>query len=495
MKWPKTAIRIALPARIRDSDLLFLIRLVSTRGLSRCLVHYVVVRCCTRTFAGTWPLEDDWSEGTARRVRQSIGLAARFVFKPACDTVPLSFGPDRSAFDESLPASTDGPRIRCYDCYRPVSLCFCDAIPTVDNRTEVLILQHMRERFHPFNTARIVRKALANADLLVDHNTALAEKLASMSLGERVGVLYPSSESRLLSDLKPDEKPDQLIVIDGTWHHAKTLMRDIPRLATLPHFQLRPTSPGRYRIRREPNEQALSTLEATVAAIRDLEPETTGLPELIAAFDSMVQTQLDHPKADYGWRENRRRSKNAMGIPLAILHDLQNVVVAYGESEPGKAGCKRSPRGSDPRQPVYWVAERLGTGESMRAWIQPRVKLDEAFLGHVGFQSHAWNQALSTDAFIQAWNHFLQPDDTVVTFHASTMRLLRNIDALPPKNGILKSVKFDASGQHATLDSFLRAAGLSTPPAKHPGRAGQRLSNAIALVQHLHKIGQQEKEA
>ncbi len=347
----------------------------------------------------------------------------------------------------------------------------------------------MRERFHAFNTARIVRKALTNATLWVDHNLALAKRLDTMSLHENVGVLYPSSESRLLSDLAPADRPKQLVIIDGTWHHAKTLMRDIPRLSALPHYQLRPSQPGRYRIRREPNDRALSTLEATAAAISDLEPDTAGLDQLVSAFDAMVQTQLDHPKADYGWRENRRRSKNAMGIPRAILQDLPSVVVAYGESEPGKAGCKRSPRGNENRQPVYWVAERVGTGESFRKLIRPRIDLPDDFLHHLGMARQAWDSALPAAGFAKAWSDFLQPGDTVVTYHASTMRLIQNMNALPKQNAILKSVKFDPTGEHKTLDSFLQAKGIPAPDLNHPGRAGQRLANAIALVRYLNRIG------
>ena len=61
-------------------------------------------------------------------------------------------------------------RERCYQCFRPMSLCFCEAIPQIDNRTDVLILQHVGERFHPFNTARIVQKALRRCHLIADHN-------------------------------------------------------------------------------------------------------------------------------------------------------------------------------------------------------------------------------------------------------------------------------------------------------------------------------------
>ena len=388
-------------------------------------------------------------------------------------------------------------RERCYDRYRPVAMCFCASIPSIDNQTDVLLLQHMRERFHPFNTARIVRKSLQRGKLLVDHNLALGDHLAAETLSPRVGVLYPGG--RVLSELPPSERPDQLIVIDGTWHHAKTLVRDIPQLRDLPRYQIKPSQPGQYRIRREPNEMALSTLEATVAALRAIEPDTAGFDKLLGAFNQMVETQLTHPKADYGWRHNRRRSHNPLGIPRAIIDDLPNVVVAYGESEPGKTGCKRSPRGGDRRQPVYWVAKRLGQaehpGDTFECLIQPPFPLPDHFLEHVELPASAWGNAKSIDDFRDSWKSFQRDTDTVVVYHASTLRLLAHIDASPAKSLILKSVKFDAKHEHATLDSYLNAKQVTAPRIDIPGRAGQRLSNGIAMVRHLHELAGQQRRA
>jgi DTW domain-containing protein len=200
-----------------------------------------------------------------------------------------------SAQDTSL---ADVIRERCYDCYRPASDCFCDVIPAIENQTSVLILQHMRERAHPFNTARIVHLALQNSSLLVDHTKDLAATLASQSgaLQPGAGLLYPGPDAALLDDLPVGQRPAQLVVLDGTWHHAKTLLRDIPALHPLPRYKLAPVSPSRYRIRREPSAAYLSTVEATVAALRVLEPETRGWDQLLAAFDCMVERQLAHPR-------------------------------------------------------------------------------------------------------------------------------------------------------------------------------------------------------
>src|SRR4051812_23114578 len=156
---------------------------------------------------------------------------------------------------------------RCYDCFRPKDACFCASIPTIDNRTDVLILQHRRERFHPFNTARIVQKALRNSRLLVDHTDNLARQLR---LKPRAGLLLPGPTALLISDLTFEQRPEQLVVLDGTWHQAKTLVRKVPALQSLPRYQLAPTMPSRYRIRRQPSISSLSTVEAAVTALRIL---------------------------------------------------------------------------------------------------------------------------------------------------------------------------------------------------------------------------------
>ena len=183
-----------------------------------------------------------------------------------------------------------------------------------------------------------------------------------------------------------------------------------------------------------------------------------------------------------------------MGIPRAILNDLPNVVVAYGESEPGKAGCKRSPRSSEKRQPIYWVAERLVSGEAFCSLIDSPVELPEHFQQHVGIPATAWSTSVPVEIFRQQWNRFLRPDDHLVVYHGSTAKLLRNVGLEHPRQLILKSVNFDPQHEHATLDSFLRAKGIQTPPAKHAGRAGQRLANGIAMVHHLNQIQVQTED-
>src|SRR5687768_101608 len=116
---------------------------------------------------------------------------------------------------------------RCFECFRPKQECFCASIPRIWNKTDVFILQHRREQFHRFNTARIARKALHNSQLLADYTDKLSRRL---ELKPRAGLLSPGATATLISEVPVDERPDQLVVVDGTWHQAKTLIREIPLL-------------------------------------------------------------------------------------------------------------------------------------------------------------------------------------------------------------------------------------------------------------------------
>lgn len=180
-------------------------------------------------------------------------------------------------------------RATCYRCHKPELTCICAQVPRVDNRTQIWLLQHKRERFHPIGTARIAKLGLARFRCDIYYGSPLTPP---GPMPEGTGILYPGPGARPLEQLQGHELPHTLVVLDGTWHHAKTLYRDNPWLHRLPRFALRPETESRYRIRREPSAECLSTIEAVVQALQILEPDTVGLDGLIAAFDAMIDRQI-----------------------------------------------------------------------------------------------------------------------------------------------------------------------------------------------------------
>jgi len=368
-------------------------------------------------------------------------------------------------------------RERCYQCFRPKTLCFCQAIPRIDNRTDVLILQHVGERFHPFNTARIVQKALRHCHLIVDHNQRLGTH--HLPIQANAGLVYPRADAPPLTELSAAQRPSQLVIIDGTWHQAKTIVRDVPQLRQLPVYRLRPSSPGQYRIRREPNAHSLSTLEATVAALQTLEPDTVGLDQLLSAFNSMVN-QLRHPASHAVWRQKKPRQSRPHNLPRILLQHPDSLVVAYGEATPGRPGQ----RTANPL-PVNWVAQRLGTTERFGCRLRQQQSLSAAALAHMRLSAADFEAAVSQDEFCRRWNHFLRRNDTLVVYHQRTYQLLRHIEATQPACLVLKSIFGKGRAGSRSLEELMAVEGVTLATAGDKCRANQRLDMAVALVSHL----------
>ncbi|PHQ34459.1 tRNA-uridine aminocarboxypropyltransferase [Rhodopirellula bahusiensis] len=390
-----------------------------------------------------------------------------------------------SSSNESA-TDTEAPT-RCHVCFRPQRLCFCELIPKVANQTDVLIMQHRRERAHPFNTARIVNQSLHKCEVMVAYNHELAERFATMQLSNNVGLLYPGNDAKLLSDLRPSERPEQLVVIDGTWHHAKTLFRDIPRLQTLPRYRLAPSEPGRYRIRREPNEHALSTLEATVAALSAIEPETPGFDRLVDVFDRMIADQIGFTKSN--WRQNETRRRGSANVPRVLTENINNIVVAYGEQERGNA-ADESMNSNNPPAPLYWNAVRMGTGEFFRCAIQSHSLSDEPFMNRLRLTPDELQPLASMDEFRNRWRTFIRPDDRVAVFHRSTAKLLEDVQADFSPSIVLKSINLNPQ----TRESDPRTPAILADQTSD-SRPLRRLAWAVRFVEELVAIKTTEVSA
>lgn len=193
-----------------------------------------------------------------------------------------------------ISATTELGRPTCYRCLRPQPCCVCASIHPVANRTRVVIVQHPRERRHPFGTVRLARLGLRNVDVIVaDHDREGLTRCPPCSL-PGAALLFPSPDApRLDPRVELAAPPPALVVLDGTWSSAGKLRRDNPWIQALPTVALAPSQPGRYRIRKAPRPAVqLSTIEAIVSALETIEPDTVGLSGLLRSFDAMVDRQL-----------------------------------------------------------------------------------------------------------------------------------------------------------------------------------------------------------
>jgi DTW domain-containing protein YfiP len=149
------------------------------------------------------------------------------------------------------------------------------------NAWPVRILQHAAEARHALGTARIAALGLLDCQLLAADARPLPKGV----------LIYPGPQSQPLSALL-GTAPQPLIFLDATWRKSRRLLLESAELAALPRYHLENPLPSRYRIRREPNVNALSTLEAIVQTLELLEAAPGRHASLLQVMDALVDEQI-----------------------------------------------------------------------------------------------------------------------------------------------------------------------------------------------------------
>src|SRR5690606_5405918 len=99
------------------------------------------------------------------------------------------------------------PRPTCYRCFRPESLCYCLDLPRIANKTNVIIVQHPREEFHPLNTARLVEQSLHKVVVVRASVQRLDDEIGRLTIPEDAALLFPSDDAEDLENLTEQERP------------------------------------------------------------------------------------------------------------------------------------------------------------------------------------------------------------------------------------------------------------------------------------------------
>jgi DTW domain-containing protein YfiP len=376
------------------------------------------------------------------------------------------------------------PRKVCAACSRPSVVCLCSAIAVKSTRTRVVILQHPRESDVPINTARLVELQLERAErhvaIKLDEVPALRARLSDPQAPAI--LLYPGEGARDLAE-HPPAGAVTLVVLDGTWWQAKKLFQQNPELAELPRYSLSPSAPSRYRIRREPALHCVSTIEAIGEALALLEPNGFDREALLQPFDAMVEHQLHYALArgsrrHLAYRERPRKAR----LPKLLAQRAADLVVAYGEAN---AWTRGSALGGD-AEIVHWVAERVLTGERFEALIAPRRALSPSFTLHTRVSPEQVRAGESFSDFCARWQAFVRPSDLLLGwgFYASE-RLAAEGVALPERLDLRTLARRQLRKKTGEVAACASELGAPVPEAWAQGRAGERLSAAVAVTRAL----------
>jgi DTW domain-containing protein YfiP len=367
----------------------------------------------------------------------------------------------------------------CYRCRKAKVACICSKVERVENDTEIVILQHPRERDHPLGTARFAKLGLSRVRVVVAHGSEASGLETRLDLPEGCALLFPGAGVPTLDELPPARRPRSLLVLDGTWSTAGKLHRDNPWIHGLPRVGLAPSEPGNYRIRKEPRPECLSTIESIVLALRSLEPETVGLEGLIDAFTAMVDQQLDYAKRGEGSPRRRERRRVALAaIPAALRELSERLILVYTES------TQQSEDGRSPeRRLVYCAAQRVVDGRCFEAYLRPATELSPKLLGFMGLDADRIGAGEDLASFVRRWRSFAGTDPVLVAWNKTNLDLVESSVGARYESIVLKGVYGNLSAaRQGSVESTLERQGLVAEPERFPGRPGRRMAAALSLL-------------
>jgi DTW domain-containing protein YfiP len=309
----------------------------------------------------------------------------------------------------------DGVRGECLRCRRPLSHCYCALIPSLESKTRVVFLQHPRERHVAIGTARMAHLALPSSTLIEGTRLDDDARVKALFDDDSVAVLFPGEDALPLEQWR--RPPRTLVVLDGTWWQAKKLLKLNPRLAALPRLSFFPTTPGNYRIRTEPSDQHLATIEAVAAVLGALEGEPERFSTMLRPFTYMVDRQIDAAQKTRLPRHRNLHTREPRLSPrvFSVVKHPARAVLLYAEAN----SHPKDMRSSGLPEVLHVVASRPHTGERFESIVRPRrelapnvpahLQLDESILlsgEDVGDAMARYRAFVGDDALLVTWGPY-----------------------------------------------------------------------------------------
>ncbi|MCB9594503.1 MAG: DTW domain-containing protein [Sandaracinaceae bacterium] len=354
-------------------------------------------------------------------------------------------------------------RAHCYVCDKVQDLCLCDRVAPVHNRTGLTIVQHRGEWRHPFGSVRIARLGLERLSV------HLADRpLDELEVPGDAAVLFPDDDAPDLAELPASARPAHLVAIDGTWSQASSLRRTHPVLSRLRAVRLPPGPPSRYRIRREPSAESLSTIEAVVRALKILEPDTAGLDGLLASFDAMIDDQLER-RSQFPYQPRHRLTPRIpKPMPDVLRLGSPDVALVYAELH--------QPRGQTRRYPLRLTAARERPGDLFDVLVESPLAAAPERVRNMELTDRDALPRLDLPSAAAALRAFLRPTDTIVAWAQFPCGVLRELGCEQPFLSAKHHFANQTGGKLGRLDDLV--ASFGGPPVEPwaPGRAGRQLA-------------------
>ena len=357
-------------------------------------------------------------------------------------------------------------RERCHRCRKPSVVCICDLVPRLMNRTEVIILQHPKEREHPFGTARFAELGLDRVRTLVHYGLGRSPSPLG-ALPDDAVLIFPGEGA---PDLREAQRPSALVFLDGTWAQARTLFRINPGLERLPRYRIAPRVQSRYVIRSEPEIDCTSTIEAIAEALSIVEPELEGIDRLVEAFESMIARQIDYRSRPRPRPKKPKPKPPSHAIP-DLLREGRRLILAHGELSRGEL--------------VYLAAIDLD-GRAFECCVKPQQRPEDWWLDRAGLDRLAIDRGVDLLELRTRWGEFAGADDVLACWNRRTLSDIVSVVGHPIHRAMLKGAYCNVrSAAAGTLDEVIQKEGLAPVPTQFTGRTGHLLSTLIPVARWL----------
>jgi DTW domain-containing protein YfiP len=366
-------------------------------------------------------------------------------------------------------------RERCPRCRRPLVVCYCAALPTLETRTRVVILQHPRERDVPIGTARMASLCLPSSRLHVgvrwDEHPALARALADPA--QPPILLYPGEGAKDILR-EPPPGPVTLVVVDGTWSQARTVVRDNPILQGLPRYAFAAPELSNYRIRKEPDDAYCSTIEALMHVLEALEGDPERFRALLDPLNKMVDAQIAYKERDGRSRWRKPRAEPAKPrLPDEVIERWGDLVCLVAESN----AWPYAEEGAREDELVQVVAVRVASGERLDVIAKPDGELSPSTCFHTELDEPTLRAGVSKAEMMERVAAFVRPTDVVCVWGAYGLELVRDAGATLPRPALdLRDAAHRFTNKKiGSLETYASTLGPQ-PIASGPGRGRRRLA-------------------
>jgi DTW domain-containing protein YfiP len=362
-------------------------------------------------------------------------------------------------------------------------VCYCAALPRLETKTKIVILQHTRERDMPIGTARMASLCLPQAKLHVGVQWANSRPLAKALADPAYPpiLLYPGPGAKDILR-EPPVGPVTLVVVDGTWAQAKSVVRDNPLLQALPRYAFGAPEPSQYRIRREPRVEYVSTIEALMYVLGALEGEPERFRALLDPLNAMVDAQLacqaKHPRARP--RHPRPAKPPRRPLPDAIMDRYEDLLCLVGEAN---AWPYEAAGAVIHDELAHLVAERPASGERFAMIAAPENGLSPTTCFHIELEEQQLLGGARRADVLAQLAAFTRPTDILCAWgRYGTSLVADGGGTLPTEHIDLRAAAQAFTNRKiGSLDAYALSLGPIPPPVTG-GRAGKRLAMLTHIV-------------